>query len=389
MRSSARLRLRNSGPCFRLPADGTSIPAELSETTAGLSSDAATGCVWTVSTAYSAVAFGEFAVELQPALRGHGKLLACSLLFLLTFLNWLGLRTGSWLQEITSLTKALALILFVAACFVIVPTPGQSIAPPSSFLTMKGRLLIAIVIALQAVIVTYDGWYAAIYFAEEDEDPTKNLPQSSIGGVIACIAIFLLVNVSLFHVLGNRLAASQMPVADAAMAMFGGHGKQLILAVSLLTALSTINANFLATPRILFAMARDGMMPPWISSVNAGGTPTSALLLEAFVATALVLSGSFETLIAIAAILFVAVYLSGFTALFVLRIRQPELARPFKLWGYPWSNLGICLASVAFLVASVFADVKDALFTLIFIALTGPIYFLFVVKAGRFQDQNR
>jgi amino acid transporter len=68
-------------------------------------------------------------------------------------------------------------------------------------------------------------------------------------------------------------------------------------------------------------MARDAMMPRWIGSVNRGGTPTSALLLEAIIATGLVLSGSFETLIAVAAILFVAVYLSGFTALFVLRIR--------------------------------------------------------------------
>ena len=75
------------------------------------------------------------------------------------------------------------------------------------------------------------------------------------------------------------------------------------------------------TPRIPFAMARDAMMPRWIGSVNRGGTPTSALLLEAIIATGLVLSGSFETLIAVAAILFVAVYLSGFTALFVLRIR--------------------------------------------------------------------
>ena len=337
--------------------------------------------VWTVSTAYLAVAFGEFAVELQPALRGHEKLLGCSLLFVLTFLNWLGLRTGSRIQEVTSLTKALALIIFVAACFILVPGPARSIAPPSSFPIMKGGLLGAIVMALQAVIVTYDGWYAATYFAEEDKDPIKNLPRSSIGGVLACIAIFLLVNVSLFRILPTgRLAASQMPVADAAMALLGGHGKQFILLISLLAAFSTINANFLTTPRILFAMARDAMMPRWIASVNRGGTPTSALLLEASVATGLVLSGSFETLIAIAAILFVVVYLSGLIALFVLRIRQPELSRPFKLWGYPWSNVGIFLASVAFLVAAVVADLKDALFTLIFVALTGPIYLLFIRK---------
>ena len=181
--------------------------------------------VQTVSTAYLAVAFGEFEVELQPALRGHGKLLGCSLLFVLLFLNWIGLRTGSRMQEITSPTKALALMIFVVACFLLVPSPATSVAPASSFPTMKGSLLVAVVMALQAVIVTCDGWYAAIYFAEEDEDPIKNLPRSSIGGVIACIAIFLLVNVSLFHILPtDRLAASQMPVADAAMTLVGVAG---------------------------------------------------------------------------------------------------------------------------------------------------------------------
>lgn len=339
--------------------------------------------VQTVSSAYLAVAFGEFAVELQPILRGHVKLLGCSVLFVLAFLNWLGLRTGSRTQEITSLAKALALVGFVAACFLLVPSHASSSVEPSSYPAMRGGLLVGILMALQAVIVTYDGWYAAIYFTEEDEDPIKNLPRSSIGGVLACITIFLLVNIALFHVLPmSRLAVSQMPVADAATAMFGDRGKQVILAISLIAAVSTINANFLLTPRILFAMARDGMMPRWITSVNGGGTPTTALWLETILAAGLVISGSFETLIAIAAILFVAVYLSGFAALFVLRIRQPELPRPFKLWGYPWSNIGVFLASVAFLIASVVADLKNALFALIFIALTCPIYFLLIRKSA-------
>lgn len=339
--------------------------------------------VQTVSTAYLAVAFGEFAAELQPALRSHVKLLGITVLCVLTLLNWLGLRMGSRAQEFTSLIKALALIAFVLPCFMVTPSRAASNVTPVNFAAMKGGFLLAIVLALQAVIVTYDGWYAAIYFTEEDKDPTKNLPRSSIGGVLACIAIFLLVNVALFHVLPmNHLATSQMPVADAALRMFGSRGKQFILVISLVAAISTINANFLMTPRILFAMARDGMMPRWITSVNAGGTPTSALLVETLAASGLVLCGSFETLIAIAAILFVAVYLSGFAALFVLRVRQPEMVRPFKLWGYPWSNLGVFLASAAFLVASVVGDLKDALFTLLFVALTCPIYFFFARKNG-------
>src|SRR6185437_13649068 len=146
--------------------------------------------------------------------------------------------------------------------------------------------------------------------------------------------------------------------------------------------ISTINANLMVGPRILFAMGRDGLMPQWITSVNTGGTPSAALFLSAAVTIALVLSGNFEALVAITAILFVAVYLSGFASLFILRAKEPELPRPFKMWGYPWTNLAICVASAAFLAASIVADPRHALFTLVVIALSYPVYFT-VMKIRR------
>lgn len=336
--------------------------------------------VQAASLAYLAIGFGEFAGELQPALRGNVKLIAVATLSLLTMLNWLGLRMGSRTQEITSLAKMLALVGFVIACFAISPrgTPAGDSVPAS--LLPRGSLLLAILVALQPVMVTYDGWYGAIYFMEEDKDPVRTLPRSSISGVVACIAIYLLVNAALLHVLPmNRLGASQMPAVDAARAIFGVHGKQVILIVSLVAAFSTINAVLMMMPRILFGMSRDGLLPRGVASVNTGGTPTTALFLATLAGIALILSGSFEKLVAMASCLFVVVYLSGFCALFVLRVREPNLPRPFKLWGYPWTNLGVLLASVAFLVASVVGDLKDALFTLILVALSYPAYLLFAM----------
>jgi APA family basic amino acid/polyamine antiporter len=122
--------------------------------------------------------------------------------------------------------------------------------------------------------------------------------------VLACGAIFLLVNAALLHVLPiDKLAASQMPAADAAALIFGNRGRVVILVLSLVTAISTINASLMITPRILFAMARDGLMPGSITSINSGGTPSTALLLCTAASIGLVLSGSFETLVAMAAIL--------------------------------------------------------------------------------------
>lgn len=346
-------------------------------------------CDWmmqTTAVAYLAVASGEFVAGLQPGLAPHIKLVAITAVVILTLLNWLGLRAGSRAQEITSLVKALALIAFVVACFVVSPESGA--ADTSSlirFPASSGSILLAVVVALQAVIVTYDGWYSAIYFMEEDRDPARNLPRSAIGGVVACIGVFLLVNAALLHVLPMaQMAASEVPAADAAMLVFGGYGKQIILIISLVTVVSVINALLLIAPRILFAMGRDGLLPRGMASVNSGGTPAVSLLIGALASIALILSGSFETLIAVASFLFVAVYISGFVALFKLRARQPERARPFKVWGYPWTTLGVLLASVGFLIASVISDIKHSLFTLVLIAISYPVYF-FAVKerAGR------
>jgi len=340
------------------------------------------GCDWmmqTVAVSYLAVAFGEFAAGLLPALGSHGKLLAVAGVVVLTLLNWLGLRVGSRAQELTSLIKALALIAFVGACFLL-PLKATALRA-SSLPTSHGTILVALVIALQAVIVTYDGWYSAIYFMEEDKDPARNLPRSAVGGIVACFAIFLLVNAALLHVLPmGQLSASPVPAADAATVLFGNHGGQFILIISLITVVSTINALLMITPRILFAMSRDGLLPRWMTAVNSGGTPAQALLAGAVVVVALVLSGSFDALIAIASFLFVTIYISGFLALHRFRVRRPEMPRPFKMWGYPWTLVGVLLVSVGFLIASVIGDLTHSLFTLILVAASYPIYLLAVKR---------
>lgn len=341
-------------------------------------------CDWMmqiVAIAYLAVAFGEFAAGLFPALGAHAKLASVASVVILTLLNWLGLRAGSRAQELTSLIKAVALVAFVAACFIV--SPKSAALPGSTLTSSHASILVAVVIALQAVIVTYDGWYSAIYFMEEDLDPAKNLPRSAIGGILACIAIFLLVNVALLHVLPiAQLSASQVPAADAATLIFGSRGGQFILIISLITVVSTINALLMISPRILFSMSRDRLLPQWMTSVNSGGTPGRALLAGAVVVIGLVLSGSFDTLIAIASFLFVTIYISGFIALLWLRVRRPELSRPFKVWGYPWTVFGVLLVSLGFLVASIIGDLMHSLFTLVLVAASYPIYLLAVKKSS-------
>jgi APA family basic amino acid/polyamine antiporter len=339
-------------------------------------------CDWmveTVALAYLAVALGEAAARLIPPLETNAKAVALVSLLCLGSLNWMGLQMGSRVQEFTSVAKAVALVGFVLLCFSVSPhANGSSLVP--SVPVHRGGWLFAVVAALQAVIVTYDGWYAGIYFVEEDRNPAKNLPRSAIGGVLCCVAIFALVNAALVYVLRIPLLAnSKTPAADAAFLLFGAHGQQVLLGISLVILASTMNATLLITPRILFGMSRDGLLPHAITSVNAGGTPGPALLLCTAAAALLVLAGSFETLLGIAAFLFVVVYISGFLALLFLRARRPDLPRPFRVWGYPWTTAAVLLASLGFLVASAIGNVRDSLETVLFIALTYALY-RFAVK---------
>ena len=234
------------------------------------------------------------------------------------------------------------------------------------------------------MIITYDGWYSAIYFTEEDKDPAKNLPKSAIGGVLCIIGIYLLVNLALLYTLPlSELAGSTLPAADAAQRIFGGDGGRIIIALSLLSLLSVINAVLLLASRILFAMSRDGLFFAKAAEVNPRGTPLTAMVLTTGAAMALVASGTFETLIAIAAFFFVTVYISGFLALFILRKREPDRPRPFRVWGYPWPPLIALVGSVAFLVGNVFSDPRHSAYALVFIAASYPIYLIVTRYAAK------
>jgi basic amino acid/polyamine antiporter, APA family len=328
------------------------------------------GVVEAVAMAYLAVALGDFSAELFPALAGHVQFVGVTGLLLMTLLNWIGLRPGSRAQELTSLTKGLGLIALVIACFVVSP-PASSHSALTRLSGHEHGFFLGLILALQGVVVTYDGWYAPIYFVEEDQNPSRNLPRAMIGTALSCTAIYLLLNAAYVHILGMaHLAASQLPAADAALLAFGAYGKQFILLISVIGVLSTINAGLMLTPRILFAMARDGLLPQSVTSVNRGGTPTVALFLCSFASILLVLSGTFDSLVAIAAILFVATYISGFASLLALRKREPEMPRPYKVWFYPWTTLCVLLVSAAFLMGSIIGDLRHSLFTLILILVS-------------------
>lgn len=326
--------------------------------------------------AYASITASEY---LNTWFHRNGTVLALAILSFFTFLQWIGVRSGSGAQKLTSSVTALAFLLLVAASFLHRGAVANvTISPPSIHLPAMSFAGIAVLVAaLRSVIVTYDGWYEAIYFTEEDVDPARNLPRVMIGGVLVVIAMYLLVNLALLHVLSiPHLAASKLPAADAAQIIFGNSSRRFIVVLSLLTVLGLINSVMLGATRIIFAISRDGLFTSTAASVSAGGTPRAALFMTSIVAMLLVATGTFERIIAIAAIFFVANYAAIYIALFVLRRTRPDLPRPYRAWGYPWTTLIVLAGSLLFLAGAIVSDTRNSLFAFGILAASIPVYIL-------------
>jgi APA family basic amino acid/polyamine antiporter len=324
-----------------------------------------------------AIATGEFMAALLPRRPGLDRWVAVATVLAFAVLQWIGLRSSSRTQEITSALKALGLLVFVAACFYPAASVTRGSYPEPALPATTGALFASVILALQSVIYTYDGWYCAVYFTEEDRNPGRNLPRSAFGGVLCTLAIYLLINIALMYALPlGRLASSPFPAAEVTRDLFGRLGEQIITALSALSLLSIINATLMMSTRILFAMSRDRLFIRRAAAVNAGGTPRFAMLLTTAAALLMIFTGTFDLLVAVAAFLFIAVDASGFLALLALRRREPGLARPYRTRGYPWTTVLLLGACIFFLIGNIISDPTSSLYTLALMAISYPAYLM-------------
>ncbi len=332
------------------------------------------------SAAAVAIVVGELAGALVPALAGHGTALAVTVASLFAVLQWRGIRRGSLIQHVTSSLKAAVFLTLIVAAL----ASGAEASMPAAVMTPPAGLALAtaFVLSLQAVIYTYDGWTGPVYFTEEVEDPARAIPRSLFSGVLAIIAIYLLVNVSLLHVLPvSRIAGEAFAAGTVADAIAGPRGESLLRLLMLVSMLSAINAYHLMASRVLFAMSRDGLFSHRAATVNDGGTPTVALMLSTVAAILFIVFGrTFEQVITVLAFFFIANYTLSFVSLFLLRRREPERLRPYRAWGYPWTTGAALAGSVAFLAGAIVGDTAHSMLALVLLAASYPLFRMTTVR---------
>ncbi|QJW92114.1 APC family permease [Spirosoma taeanense] len=335
--------------------------------------------------AFGAAVMSEYMALLIPSLADYQKLVAIGILLAFVAFHWIGVRLASRAQEVMSVLKAVGLLAFVVVCFVLTPETAPPVKAETVQPLAEGGVWLGILAALQSVFYTYDGWHTAAYFTEEDTDPSRNLPRSMMGGVLLIIGIYILVNLALLYVLPlSTLAQSKLPAADAVQLLFGPGSAQVVTFLLMISIMGIINAQLMFNPRVIFAMGRDGLFFRFVTSVNAGGTPAAAVLLTACTSILLILTNTYSKLSDIATFFFVLCYASGFASLIRLRQTEPELDRPVRAWGYPFSTWTLLLVSLAFLVGVVIGDFSSSLYAIGFVVVSYPIYLL-INRRGTIQ----
>jgi basic amino acid/polyamine antiporter, APA family len=321
-----------------------------------------------------AIVIGEYSGELLRPLTGHVNLIAILVIIGFFVLQWRGIKWGSGTQLVTAALKTFAFVIVVAACFLF-GSHAQVAAPsaaPAPSLPSGWPLALAILLGLQAVFYAIDGWDGIIYFGEEVRNPGRDIPRAIFGSVATVMGIYLLINAAVLYVLPmSQIAGNTFVLGTAAEKIFGPYGDTIIRSIMVISLLSCLNANQLFCSRTLYAMSCDGLFFRGVSRVNAGGTPTLSLLLSTIVGVLFVLVSTlklaglspFDLVIDMLSFFFVANYTLSYASLFVLRRKEPQMKRPYRAWGYPWTTGIALLASALFLVASITPDLKTALTT--------------------------
>jgi basic amino acid/polyamine antiporter, APA family len=323
----------------------------------------------------AAVVVGEYLGLLFPPLAGKSRLVATTIVIALAALQWRGVRWGSRFQQFSTLLKGLGFFAVVAACFIFAWSGSPPISAPSPSMPRGWPLFVAFLLAMQSMIYTYDGWAGVIYFSEEVQDPSRNIPRSMFGGALAVAAIYLSVAWVIVHVLPiGAVAGQNMALGAAADRIWRGEGTRLIAALTIVSVISFMNACHLMSSRVLYAMSRDKLIIKHADFVNSGGTPTVALALSTAAAMMFILYGGFNKIIAVLAFFFVINYIADLVSIFVLRHREPDRERPYRIPGYPWTTVLTFAIYTTFLGSIIAADTRNSLYALLLLAASYPAF---------------
>ncbi len=300
-----------------------------------------------------AYVFADYAKQLFPLGKGGRAALvyAAGSILILTGVNILGVREGKWTQNLLTAAKVAALVALVAAGFLL--SPAAAAAVPVAPARFDYRF------AMILVLYAYGGWNEMAYVGAEVRRPEKNILRALVLGTSAVAVIYVLVNLAMLHALGlSGMRSSPVVAADVLQRAIGPTGDKLISLLICISALGAINGMIFTGARIYYAMGSEHRLFAWLGRWSPRWqTPVRSLAVQAAVTLALILgfgqrAGGFESMVKFTTPVFwIFFFLVGLT-LPVLRFRQPDMPRPFRVPLYPWLPAVFCLSSLFMLYSS-------------------------------------
>jgi APA family basic amino acid/polyamine antiporter len=302
--------------------------------------------------ALAAMALGRYAGTFLAA---DPMWIALGAVLLVTALHAVEVELGRVFQVLATLVKVAVILGFSLAALTLAPVPG-SLSPLPSADTLDWVLSAPFGLALIYVSYAYAGWNAAVYVVDEVQKPAVTVPRALTHGALAVAAMYLLLNLSFLRTVGLEELAGTVEVgAVSARNVFGEAGGALLSLVLSLLLVSTISAMVLAGPRVLRTMGEDIRLLRAFRVCNRRGAPTRAVLLQQGIAVLFILTDSFEGVLTFAGFTLTLFSWLTVAGVFLLRRRQPGLARPFRIPLYPLPPL-LFLVANALALAAVFRE---------------------------------
>jgi amino acid transporter len=321
-----------------------------------------------------AFAFATYARALYDPLAGSAfpyaqQIYAAVAVLGLTAINIMGVRQGKWTQNVLTTVKVLGLVAVVGVALAA-PMASAPAAPTDRFPAS---------IAMILVLFTFGGWNEMAYVAAEVRNPHRNIVRALVSGTAAVTVVYILANGSFLWALGHGgMAGSEAVATDAVRAVFPRIGGRLIAALVCISALGAVNGMVFAGARISYAVgAEHAAFRPLGKWDPRTGTPLRALLLQAVIAIGLiVLLGSFvDTLLYTAAAVY-TFYLATSVSVFVLRMKEPKVERPYRVTWFPLPTIVFCLVCSYLIYSAIAYKPWLAIISLALIPLGLPIYLL-------------
>lgn len=304
----------------------------------------------------------------------YGQLVAMSFIVLLTAVNYVGTGIGGGVQVAGTFLK-----MGLIAAIVVVGLVGRAGAASNFALATDADPggMSGFFAALVAALWAYDGWNNGPMVGAEIQRPEKNLPRALIGGTLVVMATYLLTNLAYFYVLsGPEVGSSARVATDMMRKVLGVSGGSVVSVAAMISIFAALNGVILSGARVPFAMARDGYFFAWAGRIHPRfGTPAGGLLFLGIFSSLLLLSGRFQELARMVIFSEWIFYAMTAFAVVALRRREPHLARPYRVYGYPLVPLAFVLVAVGLLWSTLLTYPRESGLGLGLIAAGLPFYY--------------